>query len=344
MKKAIKQFFAIVLVASMFTVQLALAYDNYATDEPIHVSKGKIVEFFDSDSMSVSRSYTRNTGELAQVSNEINNGFQHTKTLLSDMGVKDYFIKTLSKEELMHYATTPYIQTSTIYMVESSEGDMVPVSLESFNNAVSNTSEELGREIGSFDHNPGTLSLTLVISEYSATEYKFYTFAHWPTLPNERSSHSIGAAAHLCTAEEDTASGWYEYVENRTNTLSGSTSGFTYNYDIDKEYIKDASKDNWYGLAGMFSVPLDHTNGRTQYDYKNLRASFTYIGKIQNESDAQNFNVSAGYSLSRKTLSPNISISIDPALNVTFAIGIEPAYNVERFGLLLGHSIHYEPA
>lgn len=344
MKKAIKNFFAIILAASMFTVQLVYADDNYvAVDEPIHI-ENKIVESFDSEAMSISRSYTRNTAELAQVSMEINNGFQHTKSLLSDMGVQDYFIKTLSNEELMHYATTPYIQTSTIYMVESSEGDMVPVSLESFNNAVSTASEELGREIGSFNHNRGTLSLTLVVSEYSATKYKFYTFAHWPTLPNERSSHSIGAAAHLCTAESYTASGWYEYVENRTNTLSGSTSGFTYYYDIGEDYVKDASKDNWYGLAGLFSVPLDYTSGRTQYNYTNLRASFTYIGKIQNESDAQNFNVSAGYSLSRKTLSPSISVSIDPALNVTFAIGIEPARNVERFGLLLDHSIHYEPA
>ena len=328
----------------MFIVQSAYADNNYiAVDESIHI-ENKIIESYDSETMTISRSYLRNMAESAQVSMEINNGFQHTKSLLSDMGVQDYFIKTLSNEELIHYATTPYIQTSKIYMVESSEGDMVPVSRESFNNAVSAASEELGSETGYFEHNRGTLELTLVVSEYSSIEYKFYTFAHWPTLPNERSSHSIGAAAHLCTVEEETASGWYEYVENRTNTLSGSTSRFTEENNIDEDHIRDASKDNWYGMAGLFSVPLDDTIGRIQFNYKDLKASFTYIGKIQNEDDVQNFNVSAGYSLSTKTLSPSISVSIDTAFNVAFAIGIEPAYNVERFGLLLDHSIHYEPA
>ncbi len=344
MIKTLKRFFTLALIVSMLTVQFAYADETSIIEyNPIH-SESEIVESFDIESMSLSRSYTRNIAELSQASVEINNGFQNTKLLLADMGIEDYFIKTLSEEELLHYATTPYIYSSTVYMVESDEGTMVPVSSDSYNNAVRIASEEVGRENGSFEHNRGTLSLTLVVSEYSSTEYKFYTFAHWPTLPNERNSHSIGAAAHLCTAEPYTASGWYEYVEERTNTLSGVSTGYVLNYDIDEEYIKDASKDNWYGMLGLFSIPLDTVLGRTQYDYKNLRASFTYIGKIQNESAAQNFNVSAGYSLSSIKLSPNISVSIDPALNVTFAIGIEPGHSVDRFGLLLDHSIHYEPA
>lgn len=343
MKKVFSIFICLSMVLSMSVG--ASASDDIDNNIGIDSSHpvNEIAESFNTETMSISRSYSRKLEtSLAQAHIDINNGFANTKSLLSDLGIKDCFIEKLSEEELIHYATTPYIYTSNVYMIASGS-KMVPVTMDRYIQAVADIDDEY-RANDSPQVSSGVLNLTFVVSKYSDVSYKFYTFAEWPELPYLRGAHTIGAVAQSCTTEYSTAYGWYEYTVRNRDTYTGGDTSNVHSFDINSSMIKDVSENVWYGMVGIIDVPRNDYGNRYITEYSNLRVSFGYVGKIQNESATQNFNATGGYSISDLVLSPSLSISIGIGNNIGMTIGLSANEHVERYGIDLPYSIHYEPS
>ena len=146
--------------------------------------------------------------------------------------------------------------------------------------------------------------------------YHYFTNVKWLNMPAVRWYDSLGACAMNNTVTPSSRTGIYQYkyttVNYATGNVTNSTSGI---YTLANAYKKNQVNGNWYGSAGVFSLPQDYETddyGVTYYDYQ---ATYAYDGHYTDYTNPGYFNAIGTHSHSTSYL-----VSSNPAITISFGV------------------------
>lgn len=291
------------------------------------------------DDYSVTRTYSRPAAATRSIPSK-----EETVALLLSLGYSEDEINAMSEKTIAAFATARNIYTTTSYIKHNEETNITvglpkedaiqeaqilsEQQMEYYMN-MENTPTPLGI-IDNESTTPGKFLDTYMEMTHSAVDegggdYTYVTDATWLTMPFWRGYDSVGSCAKGGSADPYSGDGYFYYY---TTTINGGSIGRpVYSGRQDMVKSEDSINGDWYGYAGVFTLPKNIYNTQMGISivHEDLHAHFTYTGSVTNPELITNFNTNGSYSHSTIALQFEPSISIDAKGEASASIGISIA-------------------
>lgn len=170
-----------------------------------------------------------------------------------------------------------------------------------------------------------TVTHTVSAASGSLGRYYFSASAQWHTMPFWRFEDSVGSCAQNIAIDPGTQGGYYSYHYSMGSSAATSSGNAQYNIT---EY-QNVINGNWYGSAGLFSIPVDYSGGGTTYICTNLFATYHFYAYVSQPTLPSYFNSVGSYDHRELSIGWN-DISINIGGEVSASIGLSPAFGHTR--------------
>lgn len=316
----------------MLTLVLSFSFNSFAATS----STGNISERVDEYGRTV-RTYENKGGTLRS------NSLAQTKELLVALGMDKEAVDNLSSDVLNEFANSSYISVSTAYTKTDANNQTIYVDEAT---ALAESKRIESERMNNFKQGIAPLVTdefedTYMKIVHTATPvgggtYRFITDATWLTMPFFRGNDSVGSCAMNVTVTNTTRNGNYSYDKN--TIVLGQISTTKQSGNIAD--VKNAVNGNWYGSAGIISLPNDIYGDTSSVVYTNYKAHYEYAGKVNYPQLESNFNSVGSYDHATFAVGASPSLTIDTS-------GVSASIGLDVFGVTDTRSaevsVHYVP-
>lgn len=326
-------FLAIVLSINGNMIAFAVNENNYVKHKTIKTNgySFNITEKTDNN-YSIIRTYTKDIAN-----NKSSKDLDETKALLVSLGMDEDSVDELYTDTLYTFSNSSNIWLTTTYTKideKNNTSTQVPESvakaeaikseyelnLLKANSNIPSFSANINRATNSEVYKDSYMKVTYAVAYKGGGSYFFSVDAKWLKLPIFRGRDSIGSCAMNCTVTPNTSKGHYSY----TTTIVDKFNHVTTNKNkIEITNRQNAINGNWYGSAGIFTLPKNGANSQSSVSHKNIKAHYEYSGHISNPDQANWFNTVGTYDHSTAGISPSASIGIDIGGKFSASIGLD---------------------
>lgn len=339
-KRIITLFTAIMLVITLLGTNSVFAIDelNDGCVKSGELNNIKVIESLGYDFIihesigedhSVTRDYYRSENKKGELSHE------ETIALLYALGMNETEVTAYTENDLQEFAATQNLSVSVYYSKQNEEtGETTYLSEKTALAEVKANLEE--RELkkaapdSSKSGNPyidSYMRITISSSLVTGTTdtYRLSTHAIWLTMPAFRWKDAVGISANRCNVVPGTEYAYYTYTQ-KIITDDGTTTS-TIKRNITGNNIENPVNGNWFGAAGLFSVPKDLYDPDIDRGLicSNLYAYIACTFKVA-ENGATSFNASGSYAHSKVSVS--VSIGLDFGKGYGGGVAITPTIKV----------------
>lgn len=259
------------------------------------------------------------------------------------LGMEESALELLTKEELEQYSASDKITTSVTYAKITPDGKTEYVTEDEALRAVAALEEE--NPVQDQKEN-GYVRVWHSVTHNGGADYTFATAIRYLQMPYTRGVDAFGSLASYCSLVSYTGSGRYAYTKEKLDLNGNILSSTEKKGSFTDEQIDDgdgAGIDNFCAAGVTYNLPNDVVNEQTGVTLERNRdynAYFSFDGKIENESDIQNFNSKA------TLIHVDVVFSFFPDLTVTgtdIGATLDIALSVVRSKLSVMVLVHYEP-
>ncbi len=262
------------------------------------------------------------------------------KSILSDLGMEEYFINRLTDDDLDKYSSVESLLGITDYKVIADESEKYEIE----DNPRSVVIPELDDGwAASTTYANADIRLFLLIAKINGPQYETSIDATWLTTPYFRFVDSLGICADHNTVIYSSCSGWYSWDQV---TNFGNNPVFTHE-TVNLAYTSDSimltTGSGYQGAGMLIDLPENVVSGgQLVIGNSNFRAHFGFQSYVTFPTLATYFNVYSTYE--HKTYIPaiNPSISIN-ASGVTVDIGINALMSSDKWTVVLPDPVYYTP-
>lgn len=349
-KRIVSLALALMMCFSLSTT--AFATDTGSTRTIFNEMYGFVITETTNAEGHVIRTYCKQNSMARSYSLTNNDPYAETKALLADMGMGSEFIAKLSNEQLERYANSPSLTSMSSYLRTDNENHTIFLDKETAIEEATAINEQkehttITQMTGSVtpyiyaDEEYDYMSIYLLIMYDNDGVYNYTVDAQWLTMPDTRSTDSIGACADENGVINNTRYGWYEYD---TATVSNSGSLVRDSVYGQISSFKQATNGSWNGSVALVTLPKDTQTTLQAIINSNYRVHYEFDMKVKHHTQEVSFGATGAYShADTNIILSSPSIGIDNECSPSYSIGLEISQDVVEYIVELPTLIDYVP-